>query len=337
MKTMSNGSNRNWRRRIYAAIAIGAAISATACSTAPRETNPPRPLPETLSEAGRAALLAGASAPQPSATNLAARRTFLSDFQAEFGARQQRRYAVDIADAHIAGVPVRLIKAKNAPTAGNLILINLHGGGFNADSGSLTENIPIAATTGIPVVAVLYRLAPEHPFPAAVEDGLAVYRELLKTHAPSQIGIYGTSAGAIIGPELIARIQREKLPQPATFGLFSGDADFSRKGDTQSILPIDMTPRYRAYADQTEITDPLASPALGSVDFFPPTLCLSSSRDFYLSSTANFCRQLEMAGVENKLVVFDGLPHAFWSYLEMPESDQAFWIMAQFLKNHLKP
>lgn len=325
------------RPRVCAAIAGAALLLASACSTVRQADPAPRPLPETLSEAGRAALLANAAAPQPSGSDLASRRAFLSDYQSEFGARQQRRYPVDITESAVAGVPVRLIRAKDASKVGNRVLINLHGGGFNADSGSLTENIPIAALTKIDVVAVLYRLSPEHAFPAAVEDGLAVYRELLKTHAPAEIGIYGTSAGAIIGPELIARIHQEKLPQPAVFGMFSGDTDFTRTADTLPILPIDMTPRYRAYAGHADIADPLVSPARGSMDFFPPTLCLSSSRDFYLSSTANFCRQLELAGVDNRLVVFDGLPHAFWSFLDMPESDQAFQVMARFLKSRLRP
>jgi acetyl esterase/lipase len=314
------------------------------------------PPPETLSEAGRAALIASAKAPQPSNTDVAARRAFLSKFQDDFGAGQMRRYPVEVTSSTLAGVPVRMIRPQSSPQrspqsspqsspkglakssqgGGNLILLNLHGGGFDADSGSLTENIPIAALTGIPVVAVLYRLAPEHPFPAGVEDGLAVYRELLKTHKASEIGIYGTSAGAVLGPQLIARIRKEGLPKPAVLGIFSGDADLSKKGDTLSSLGFDITPFYRRYAGDASIADPLVSPALGAVDFFPPTLCISSSRDFYLSTTANFCRQLEVAGVDNRLVVFDGLPHAFWAYMDIPESDQAFAIMARFLRSRMR-
>jgi acetyl esterase/lipase len=294
-------------------------------------TGPP---PATLSEAGRAAMVAAAKAPQgPPDNNIPARRGFLDRFQQDFGAAQARRYPVDITAATMAGVPVRLIKPKGAPAPGDLVLLNLHGGGFNADSGSLTENIPIAAMTKIPVVAVLYRLAPEHPFPAAVDDALAVYRQLLKTHKPSQIGLYGASAGAILGPELLARLHQEHLPQPAVLGVFSGDADFAHRGDSASALPADA---FKSYLGPVPPSDPLASPALGPVEFFPPTLCLASSRDFLLSPTANFCRRLELAGVENKLVVWDGLPHAFWAYMAIPESDEAFGVMARFLESHLK-
>ena len=110
------------------------------------------------------------------------------------------------------------------------VLLNLHGGGFNSDSGSYTESIPIASYTGIKVVAVLYRLAPEYPFPAAVDDSIAVYKELLKTYKPEHIVIYGTSAGAILTGEVAVKIKHLGLPMPAALGIFSGMGDFARAG-----------------------------------------------------------------------------------------------------------
>ena len=90
-----------------------------------------------------------------------------------------------IAESTIAGVPVRIVTPSSLSASNrDKVLINLHGGSFNADSGSFAESIPIAGYTGIKVIAVLYRLAPEHPFPAAVDDAVAVYRELLKTYKP---------------------------------------------------------------------------------------------------------------------------------------------------------
>ncbi|MEA2542578.1 MAG: epsilon-lactone hydrolase [Acidobacteriaceae bacterium] len=93
-----------------------------------------------------------------------------------------------ITESTVAGVPVRIVTPANlSGTSHDKVLLNLHGGGFNADSGSYTETIPMAGYTGIKVIAVLYRLAPEHPFPAAVDDSVTVYRELLKTYKPSHI------------------------------------------------------------------------------------------------------------------------------------------------------
>lgn len=317
----------------------GFALSALCCGLAGgawavEET----PLPPTLSAAGRAAVIENAKQPAPTNADIPTQRAFIDKYQDTFGALQRKHYAVELSESTLAGVPVRIVRPAGRVTKGNLVLMDLHGGGFITDSGSQTENIPIAALTGIPVVAVRYRLAPEHVFPAAVDDALAVYKALLKTHKPSEIGVYGTSAGAVLGPQLLVRLRKEGLPEPAVFGMFSGDTDFSKPGDTLHTLPggLDAYKPMTALVLGGKVNDPMVSPALGAVDFFPPTLCITSSRDFFLSSTSNFCRQLELAGVENKLVVFDGLPHAFWSYLEMPESDQAFSIMAKFLGQHLK-
>jgi len=115
----------------------------------------------------------------------------------------------------IDGVPVRVVTPEGMPEANrDKVLMDLHGGGFDSDSGSYTESIPIAGYTKIKVVAVLYRLAPEHPFPAAVDDAVAVYKELLKTYKPDHIVIYGTSAGAILTAEVAVKLKQLALPMP---------------------------------------------------------------------------------------------------------------------------
>ncbi len=142
------------------------------------------------------------------------------------GARQNAAWSKlcpnTIVDSTIAGVPVRIVTPSSLPinredkgSNSDKVLMNLHGGGFNADSGSFAESIPIAGYTGIKVVAVLYRLAPEHPFPAGVDDAVAVYRELLKTYNPGHIVLYGTSAGAVLTAE-VAEIKELGLPMPAS-------------------------------------------------------------------------------------------------------------------------
>ena len=122
-----------------------------------------------------------------------------------------------------------------APNKRDRLLICLHGGGFTSDSGSLIESIPIAALTGTKVVSVLYRLAPQSPFPAAVEDSTAVYRTALKTYAPGKIAIYGTSAGAVLSSQTAVQLRKSGASLPAVLGFFSGYVDLARYGDSRFL------------------------------------------------------------------------------------------------------
>jgi acetyl esterase/lipase len=299
------------------------------------------PPPETLSVEARAQLSAlAAAAGEAAMPELPQARLFADQMQALIGAEQQKAYAVNVTDDVIAGVPVRRIARASGEVDRRRVLMNLHGGGFAVDAGSLTENIPIAALTGIEVVAVRYRFAPEHPFPAAVDDALAVYRSLLADHHPRDIGVYGTSAGAVIGPQLMMRLRAESLPPPGVLGVFSGEPDLAGTADTLQIFARSVENQVLVeakanYVGEADPLDPLVSPIRGDLTGFPPTLCLSSTRDILLSGTANLSRALSDAGVDAELVVYDALPHAFWSFILAPESDDAFARMASFLARHL--
>jgi len=225
------------------------------------------------------------------------------------------------------------------------VLLNLHGGGFNSDSGSYTESIPIASYTKIKVVAVLYRLAPEHPFPAAVDDSVAVYKELLKTYKPGHIVIYGTSAGAILTAEVAARLKQLGLPQPAALGIFSGLGDFARNGDSMAFYalrglsghldPPQSSPHDPDYVAGTDPRDPVLSPIYSDLHGLPPTLFVTSSRDMLLSGTVNLHRAYLNAGVDARLVVYDALTHAFWYDPLLPEAIEANHLMADFFVQQL--
>src|SRR6185437_12210854 len=122
-------------------------------------------------------------------------------------------YPVHLSRKTIAGVPVKIVMPLTMPEQNRgRVLINVHGGGFIVDGGSWTESIPIGYLTQTKVVSVLYRLAPKYPFPAAVDDTVAVYRELLKTYKPENIGLYGTSAGGMLGPEVCVKLRQLALP-----------------------------------------------------------------------------------------------------------------------------
>jgi epsilon-lactone hydrolase len=298
------------------------------------------PPPDTLSAAARAHLAAAVAMDAGATIDLPAMRPFTEQIQQLVGAEQRKAHAVSVSEDVIAGVPVRRIAPASGSVDRSRILLNLHGGGFATDSGSLTENIPIAALSGLEVVAVLYRFAPEHPFPAAVDDALAVYRALLAEHDPRDIGVYGTSAGAVIGPQLMMRLRAEGLPPPGVLGVFSGEPDLAGTADSLRIFASTaeakvLTDAKWAYVGGADPRDPLLSPIYGDLSGFPPTLCLSSGRDILLSGTVNLCRALTDAGVAAELVVYDALPHAFWSVMLAPESDDAFRRMASFLTSRL--
>lgn len=292
-----------------------------------------RPWPDFLSKEAQDALAADAARP-PEPAGFAERRARSEAIQQEIGQARLKRWGVTMTESEIGGVPVRIFDPAKRD-AGGPVLLNFHGGAFLVDGGSITENAAVAAQTGYRVVAARYRLAPDYLFPLAVDDALAVYQGLLKERPASRIGVYGTSAGAILSAQLVARLRAEKLPQPAALGFFSGNADFARVGDS-FLLYADpaLNEGTKFYVGRYGIDHPLVSPLQGDLAGWPPTLCVTSSRDFLLSATSEFCGRLEDASVPADLIVFDGLPHAFWSYIDAPETDRAFAAMARFFRGH---
>ena len=278
---------------------------------------------------------------------LTEQRRGVDTWQAGAGEAFRKLYPVDVQPATVAGVPVKVVTPPNIPESHrDWVLINVHGGGFQVDSGSLTESVPVAYLSQIKTIAVLYRLAPEHPFPAAVDDAVAVYREQLKTHKPGNIAIYGTSAGAILTAEVAAELIRLNLALPGAVGVFSGMGDYSRQGDSEALfglrglsgylaVPQPGVPKPDPYVGSTDRKNPVLSPILSNLSGMPPTLFLTSERDLLLSGTANLHRAFRGAGAEAELVVFDALPHAFWNDPSLPETKEANEMMAQFFVRHL--
>jgi len=303
------------------------------------------PIPANLSAEAKQ-VLSRAEPDQAPPEPLAQRRSRTDAWALTAAAAWSKLCPNQLVEDKIAGVPVRIVTPDAMPEANrDKVLLNLHGGGFNSDSGSYTETIPIAGYAKIKVVAVLYRLAPEHPFPAAVDDSVAVYKALLKTYKPEHIAIYGTSAGATLTAEVAARLKQLGLPQPAALGIFSGMGDFAREGDSIALYalrglagPLDPPhprPRDQDYVTSTDPKDPILSPIYSDLHGLPPTLFVTSGRDLLLSGTANLHRAYLNAGVDARLVVYDALPHAFWYNSNLPESIEANKLMAEFFVKQL--
>ncbi len=303
------------------------------------------PVPQDLSPEAQKSL----SRPEPDQgppQSLEERRRRTDEYTARARDEWTKLCPVTIEDRTIAGVPTHVITPPNLPfSSHDKVLLNLHGGGFNSDSGSYTESIPLASYSRMKVVAVLYRLAPEHPFPAAVDDSIAVYKELLKLYQPEHIAIYGTSAGAILTAEVAVRIKQLGLPEPGALGIFSGMGDFERAGDSIAMYalrglsghldPPEPGAHDPFYVGSTDAKDPVLSPVFADLHGMPPTLFVTSSRDLLLSGTANLHRAFLHAGVDAQLVVFDALPHAFWYDPKLPEAIEANHIMADFFVKQL--
>jgi epsilon-lactone hydrolase len=283
----------------------------------------------------------------PQQGDLAAIRAGVDEWRKKDAAEARKLYPVNIEETIIAGVKTDIITPITMPEANkNRVLINLHGGGFVLDSGSLIEGIPIAYLTKTKVVSVYYRLAPENPFPAAVDDVVAVYKELLKTYQARSIGIFGTSAGAILTGEVAIKLKQSGLPLPAALGMFSTLADFSRPSDSQQLFALngfsgDIAPQTadrphdERYVGKTDPKNPVLSPLFADLHGLPPCLLVTSTRDLLLSNTSMFHLALLRAGVNAQMVVFEALPHAFWYHFQLPETKEALQMMANFFDQNV--
>jgi acetyl esterase/lipase len=248
----------------------------------------------------------------------------------------------------IAGVPVEEFIPKDVDA--ERVLINMHGGGFcsGATYVARIESAPMAHRGRFRVISVDYRQGYEHKYPAATEDVVAVYEDLLKTYTPGQIGLYGGSAGGMLTAQVAAWIIHRGLPVPGALGIFGaglggpGDGDYFAAIASRQPPPESLMSRLLegdvGYFSTVGPDDPLANPNLAPLEFrakFPPTLFVTGTRAFDLSPAIGTHRALCQAGVEASLHVFDGLGHCFYYFPGTPESDDAYETMIRFFRKNL--
>jgi Esterase/lipase len=285
----------------------------------------------------------------PGIGSIAASRAYYDRINTDRADRMRKIYPVSIHAETIGGVPTDVVLPAQGIVAAqrHRVLINLHGGAFlwGAHSGGLVEAIPLASLGRIKVVSVDYRQGPEHVFPAASEDVEAVYRALLKQYPARNIGIYGCSAGGVLTGEAVARIITSKLPVPGAIGTFCGSIS-DLGGDSAYVAPVlagDPPPARPLqladlpYFKGAKASDPLVFPADSPALLakFPPTLLITGTRDFTMSSVVHSQALLAAAGVDAELHVWDGMWHSFFSDPEMPESRQAYAVMVKFFDRRL--
>ena len=222
------------------------------------------------------------------------------------------------------------------------VYLFFHGGAFvfGANDFAKATGALAAEKLGVTCVSVDYRMPPDHPFPAAPEDALAVYHALLADHDPARIIIGGSSAGGNIAASVTLMIRDRGLPLPAGLVLLTPEVDLTEAGDTfqtNRILDVVLKqglPECNAlYARGADLTDPYLSPLFA--DFtkgFPPTLVQSGTRDLFLSNSVRIHRKLREAGVEAELHVWEAMPHGGFGLGPVEENAQVDREVARFIR-----
>lgn len=197
------------------------------------------------------------------------------------------------------------------------VYLDIHGGALIMGQGDICKSMGsgTAQRIGARVVAVDYRMPPDAPFPAGLDDCLSFYKLLLEERAPNEIVVGGVSAGGNLVAAMLLKARDEGLPMPAGCVLLSPEADLTESGDTfQTNAGIDgmgsLMQANLLYAAGHDLADPYVSPLFG--DFtkgFPPTLLTAGTRDVFLSNAVRMHRKLRAAGVSAELHVLEAAAH----------------------------
>jgi acetyl esterase/lipase len=227
--------------------------------------------------------------------------------------------ALDVVELDVGGVRVYEITPRDAPSGdGAPVLLDIHGGalvGGGGEACQLMSSIS-AQRTGLRTWSVDYRMPPDHPYPAPLDDCVTVYRALLERADAARIVVSGASAGGNLAAATMLRARDEGLPVPAGLVLLSPEIDLTESGDTFAtnvgvdyVLLDGLGASIALYAGDHDLTDPLLSPLFGDVTGFPPTFLQSGTRDLFLSNTVRMHRHLRDAGVDAELHVWEAMPH----------------------------
>ena len=216
---------------------------------------------------------------------------------------------------HIAGVPVYGSTPQGADSA--RVVFDIHGGAFFYMGGAMVAGNAAftALRTGFTVLAPDYRMPPDHPYPAGLDDCVAVYQALVERFGAANIVVSGTSAGGNLAAAAILRARDEGLPLPAGLVLLTPEVDLTESGDSfRTLLGLDRLGLLKRlnllYAAGHPLEHPYLSPLFGDYNKgFPRTFLQTGTRDLFLSNTVRMHRALCNAGVEAELHVWEAMPH----------------------------
>lgn len=251
--------------------------------------------------------------------------------------RAVARHPVEVSETDVGGQPCLIVTPDEWNGTGEALYC--FGGGYY--SGSAREDLilaaPLAAYSGRRITLVDYRLAPEHPYPAAVEDGMAVYREMA---ARGPFALIGESAGGNLALVLLLRALREGLRLPERIALLSPwcdlTADFpspNPDGDDPTLTPDLARAAASIYAGGTPLTEPELSPILGEwPGGLPPVLLTTGTRDLLQDQVLRLADRLRAAGNTCETRVHPHMWHVFEFYDEIQKADHSLREIGDFLR-----
>ena len=245
----------------------------------------------------------------------------------------------------LGGIPVIRVDVPGTTTDG--VILYFHGGFFAIGSAATSVGLAsdLARQARMPVVTVDYRLAPEHPYPAAPDDALTAYQGLLDSgQDATRLALAGESAGANLAVVTQAAIGRAGLPQPASAVLMSPWADLAGTGDSiktkadvDPVITADaVRVRARDYLGGADAADPAVSPVYASLAGLPPLLIEAGSHEILLDDAIRLATRAAHDDVAVTLDVTPGVPHVFQSFAAILDEGQAALARAgAFLRQHI--
>ncbi len=244
----------------------------------------------------------------------------------------------------VQGIPAEWILPD---TAGEGALLYLHGGGYTIGSikthRALAARVALAAA--VPALMIDYRLAPEHPYPAAVEDAVAAYRWLLgRGFSPARIGIAGDSAGGGLTVAALVALREKDMQMPAAAVCLSPWVDMEMIGESMRtradidpvVQPLSLQEMAEAYLGDADPRTPLAAPLYADLTGLPPMLIQVGTAEVLLDDATRLAERARAAGVDVTLEPWDDMVHVWHFFAAMlPEAGQAIDRIGSFIQRHL--
>jgi monoterpene epsilon-lactone hydrolase len=251
-----------------------------------------------------------------------------------------------IEDADAGGVKAQWVTAPGADA--RRAILYFHGGGFQVGSVVSHRELMagLSAAAGCRVLGIDYRLAPEHRYPAALDDARAAWQWLARQgFAPNHVALAGDSAGGGLALSLLLSLRDAGQPLPAAAVLMSAWTDLTASGASYGTRadsdPIHQRPMIVAMArnylgKEGNPADPLVSPLFADLQGLPPLLAQVGDRETVLDDSRDFIARAREAGVDATLQVWDHMIHVFQQFpAQLPEARAAIHDLGRFLRRHL--